>query len=120
MIFNVVSPLIATIDGESLKEAIKNFIKINHSLNITNMIIKDQSSNIEAQIKYYQKNGRNKVGINMFPLDANYPIPMVNNMYMPNNIIQSNIDLWPLSPLPMSPYGLTSFIPTVVKIPTNL
>jgi hypothetical protein len=48
MIFNVVSPIIATIDGDSLKEAVKNFIKINHSLNITNMIIKDQSNNIEG------------------------------------------------------------------------
>jgi hypothetical protein len=119
MIFNVVSPIIATIDGDSLKEAVKNFIKINHSLNITNMIIKDQSNNIEARIKYYQQDGRNKVGINMFPINSNY-LPIASNTYIPNNIIQPSMSLWPLSPLPISPFGLSSFIPSVVKIPLNL
>ena len=50
MIFNIVSPIVATIDGDSVKDAVKNFIKINHNLNITEMIIKDQSRNIQAKI----------------------------------------------------------------------
>ena len=54
MIFNVVSPIVATIDGDSLKDAIKNFIKINHNLNITEMIIRDQSNNVRANINYYK------------------------------------------------------------------
>lgn len=131
MIFNIVSPLVATIDGDSLKDAIKNFIKINHNLNITDMIIKDQSNNIQARIKYYKEDGRNKVGINMFPVGLNYPIPIVtNDTYIPPTLmsptlmsptfINPNSNLWPLSPIPLSPFGLNSFIPSVIKIPTNL
>lgn len=121
MIFNIVSPIVATIDGDSLKDAIKNFIKINHNLNITDMIIRDQSNNIQARIKYYKEDGRNKVGINMFPVGLNYPIPIItNNTYIPQTIIDPTSSLWPLSPIPLSPFGLTSFIPSVVKIPTNL
>jgi hypothetical protein len=104
MIFNVVSPMVINIDGDSLKDAIKNFIKINHNLNITNMIIKDQSKNIEARIQYYQQDGRNKVGINMFPINSNY-LPIATNTYVPTNM--------------RVPHGVMPFIPTVVNIPIN-
>ena len=121
MIFNVVSPIVATIDGDSLKDAIKNFIKINHNLNITEMIIRDQTNNIQAKIKYYKEDGRNKVGINMFPVGLNYPIPIVtNDTFIPQSVIQPPTNLWPLSPIPLSPLGFAPFVPSVVKIPTNL
>ena len=121
MIYNVVSPLVATIDGNSLKDAIKNFIKFNHNLNITEMIIKDQSNNIRANINYYKHDGRNKVGINMFPVGLDYPIPIVtNDIFIPQRLIEQPTNLWPLSPIPLSPVGLTQFIPTVINIPTNL
>jgi hypothetical protein len=120
MIYKVISPIVATIDGDSLKEAVKNFIKINHNLNINNMIIKDQSTNYEAKIKYYQQDGRNKVGINMFPINSNY-LPIANDTFIPNNIIEPNMSIFPLSPLsPLSPNGISSFIPSVVNIPLNL
>ena len=119
MIFNVVSPIVATIDGDSLKDAIKNFIKFNHNMNIREMIIRDQSNNVRANINYYKQDGRNKVGINMFPVGLDYPIPIVtNDTYIPPRLIEQPLNLWPLSPIPLSPYG--PFIPSVINIPTNL
>jgi hypothetical protein len=121
MIFNVVSPIVATIDGDSLKDAIKNFIKFNHNMNIREMIIRDQSNNVRANINYYKQDGRNKVGINMFPVGLDYPIPIVtNDTYIPPRLIEQPLNLWPLSPIPLSPYGISSFIPSVINIPTNL
>lgn len=121
MIFNVVSPIVATIDGDSLKDAIKNFIKFNHNLNITEMIIKDQSNNIRANINYYKHDGRNKVGINMFPVGLNYPIPIVtNDTFIPPRLIEQPTNLWPMSPIPLSPVAFAPFVPSVIKIPTNL
>lgn len=121
MIFNVVSPIVATIDGDSLKDAIKNFIKFNHNMNIREMIIRDQSNNIRANINYYKQDGRNKVGINMFPVGLDYPIPIVtNDTFIPPRLVEQPVSLWPLSPIPLSPLGFTPFIPSVVNIPTNL
>ena len=110
MIFQVVFPFESTIYGDSFKEAVKNFVKLNHNLNITKMIIKDQSKQVEANINYYKEDGRNKVGINMFPVGLQYPIPIVtNDTYIPPGIM-------PMSPLPSTPLSLP-FIPTVINIP---
>ena len=114
MIFQVIAPFETTIYGDSFKEAIKNFIKINHNLNITEMIIKDQQRNIQAQIKYYEQDGRNKVGINMFPVGLQYPIPVVtNDTYIPPRIVES---FFPTSPMQIHTLSLP-FIPTVIDIP---
>ena len=115
MEFKIVFPFESSIYGDSFKEAIKNFIKINHNLQVTKMIVTDQSKNIEARVKYYQEDGRNKVGINMFPVGPNYPIPIVtNDTYIPPRFINPLVTpMLPISPLsPLSP-----FIPTVINIP---
>jgi hypothetical protein len=53
MIYQIVSPVVATIEGDSFKEAIKNYVKFNHNLNIRNLIIKDQSNHAyEAKLRY--------------------------------------------------------------------
>ena len=52
MEFKIVYPFESTIYGDSFKEAIKKFIKINHNLQINKMIVTDQTRNIQAQIKY--------------------------------------------------------------------
>jgi hypothetical protein len=31
MIFQILSPIVTSIEGDSLKEAIKNFVKVNHA-----------------------------------------------------------------------------------------
>jgi hypothetical protein len=108
MIFQVVYPFETNIYGDSYKEAIKNFIKLNRDLNITRMIIKDKSRQIEANFDYYTYDGRNKVGINMFPVSLQHPIPIVtDNNYIPPRVINPlplSPDLSPgLHPLPLSP-----------------
>jgi hypothetical protein len=76
MIYQIVSPIVATIEGDSFKEAIKNYVKFNHNLNIRNLIIKDQSNHAyEAKLRYYMQNERNKVGIDVYPYtNVSYPI----------------------------------------------
>ena len=101
MRFNIIAPIVTTIDGDSLKEAIKNFIKFNHRLNITNMIIKDQQNHINANIEYYKQDGRNKVGIDMYPISY----PFVNNYVQTPTMMSPNV------------YPNAPFIPTVIKIP---
>lgn len=121
MIFQVVFPFESTIYGDSFKEAVKNFIKLNHNLNITKMIVKDQSKQIEAKMNYYKEDGRNKVGINMFPVGLQYPTPIVtNDTFIPQQIVDgSQMPFFPLSPLSMSPVSPMSipFMPTVINIP---
>jgi len=115
MIFQIVYPFESTIYGDSFKEAIKTFIKLNHNLNVSKMIISDQSKHIQANINYYKEDGRNKVGINMFPVGLQYP----NSV--PIRMTDSSLfsPLMPLSPIPLSPVSTISmpFIPTVINIP---
>jgi hypothetical protein len=97
MLYQVISPFIYDIYGDSFKDAVKKIVKFKHDYDITEMIIKDQTKHFKAQIKYYQKNGINKVGINMYP-----HIPMINNSYNP-----------------YIPIGNNPYIPVVINIPTN-
>lgn len=67
MIYQVLSPVVMTVEADSFKEAVKNFVKLNHSLNINKIIIKDQNEHREAALEYFRQDGRNKVGINVYP-----------------------------------------------------
>jgi|UniRef100_A0A6C0ED92 hypothetical protein len=142
MIYQVLSPFASTVNADSFKEAIKNFVKLNHNLNINDLIIKDQSRHMTAKINYYKKDGRNKVGINMYPIN-NYSLPINSNTYIPTNVIMNQamispapmiasmplpiikdepisplLSMLPLSPLsPLSSVGSVPFIPSVINIP---
>jgi hypothetical protein len=135
MIYQVVYPITTSIYGDTFKEAIKNYIKLNHNLNISQMVVTDQTNHMQANIKYYQQDGRNRVGINMFPTSNTWPSMMVvnNDTYVPQNImpipsvaavvtapspfmpLQTNVinsSFFPLSPIsPVSP-----FVPLVPRI----
>ena len=75
MLFQIVQPFAADIYGDSFKEAVKNYVKFNHNLNITNMIIKDQSNHYDTRLRYYMENNKNKVGIDVYPYtNVSYPI----------------------------------------------
>ena len=87
MIFQIVSPFVTTIEGDSFKEAIKNYVKFNQNLNVTNLIIRDQADHYEARLRYYTENQKNKVGIDVYPYtnvdpynnfyqDASYVVPV--------------------------------------------
>tara|TARA_A100001015_G_C14522808_1_gene531050 strand:- start:10 stop:546 length:537 start_codon:yes stop_codon:yes gene_type:complete len=67
MPFQIVSPFVMTIDGSSLKSAIKNFVKVHHSLKLNNIIVADQDRHIKATFNYYKNDGRNRVGIDVYP-----------------------------------------------------
>jgi hypothetical protein len=126
MLFTISFPLEDTIDSDSFKDAIKKYININRNIKINQMIIADQSNRMRANIRYYTENGRDKVGINMFPIGWNYPISIVNsdrnNGYVAPRYLQTDSNVFlPISPLSptssiVSPI-MTPFIPTVINIP---
>lgn len=71
--FTIVSPVVMEIDGDSYKDAIKNFVKLNYALNLQRVIIQDRYNNYrEANIKYYKENDKKKVGIDIYPVPGIY------------------------------------------------
>tara|TARA_B100001093_G_C26769419_1_gene989367 strand:- start:1199 stop:1480 length:282 start_codon:yes stop_codon:yes gene_type:complete len=74
--YNVVSPIVTTVNATSLHSAIKLFAKTYRNMNINSMIIKDQNRHYKTKLRYYTNDGRNKVGINYYPLPLTY-VPMI-------------------------------------------
>ena len=136
MMYYIVYPFASTIYGDSFKEALKNFIKLNHTMNINRIIIKDQTNHMEANVNYYLQNGRNKVGINFYPIpypdeiysrndyvtDGTNSLKIINTDINPPlrlNVNKVTIDsLVPISPLPLSPVSIP-FVPTVIRLPNH-
>lgn len=115
MKIQIVSPIVSDIYGDSYKDAIKNFVKINHNMKLNNIIFKDQADHYKANLKYYMEDGRNKVGIDMYPI--NYNSMIINDTFLPSSQPLSPLFSHLMSPLsPMSPM-MTPFIPTVIEIP---
>jgi hypothetical protein len=57
MIFQVLSPIVSSINGDSLKEAIKNFAKVNYAYQFNNLLLADQINNrYQAKLNYYSIN----------------------------------------------------------------
>jgi hypothetical protein len=109
-IYQIVSPFTETIYGDSFKEAVKNYLKLNRNLNINHMILSDMNQRVRANFKYFNQDGRNKVGINMYPVDM-YGSPIINvvrsgkeEKYIPQNIM-------PVQPvaMPVMPVVSTTF-----------
>jgi hypothetical protein len=66
MIYQIVSPVVQTINGDSLKEAIKNFVKVNDMYSLNKLIVTDQQNAFyNANINYYKNNNKNKVKIDI-------------------------------------------------------
>jgi len=89
MYYQVISPFYTQIEGDTLAEAIKMFVKVNYNNQIRNMIIADQSNRYNASINYYSKNNKNKIGI-----EVNKDTGYVGNkdtsytVYPNNNVLQ--------------------------------
>lgn len=97
MLFQIVQPIVTDIYGDSFKEAIKNYVKLNYNANITNMVIKDQNNHYQTRLRYYQENNKNKVGIDVYPYtNMSYPI------IQPGPFIQSPSG--PFTQLPLGPF----------------
>lgn len=76
MQFKVLYPYPRVIESDSFKEAIKNYIKINHEYNINRLIIADQMKKRQAFIDYYSRKGINKANINISPFFGPVPTPL--------------------------------------------
>ena len=131
MLYQILSPVVATIDGNSFKEAVKNYVKLHHDINLNELIITDQMQHMKAQMKYYKEDTRNKVGINMFPI-SNYGLPVATDTFRPSNVIvppnfDANRNSYPFlpvqAPVPaLTPaadglFGISSLTPTSVMSP---
>jgi hypothetical protein len=81
MQFQVLYPYPQIILGDSFKNAVKNYIKINHDMTINRMIITDQIKKRQAMIDYYNRHGKYKAKINispfMGPIPSALPMPVV-------------------------------------------
>lgn len=91
MIFQVIEPFVVDIYGDSFKEAVKNYVKVNHAMNINRLIIKDQNDHYEARLRYYKENNKNKVGIDVYPYTNITPIAPIIPIVNPLPVIQSNV-----------------------------
>ena len=72
--YQILSPFVYDIYGDSFKDAVKNFIKINHNLNLQDIIIRDQANTqkYRADVRYYTQEGINKAGITMYPMQNSF------------------------------------------------
>ena len=86
MIFQILSPIVASIEGDSLKDAIKNFVKVNHAYQFNNFVLADQINKYNANINYYKQNNKNKIGISIQQADTNNSVGL--NVYPTNNLFQ--------------------------------
>lgn len=81
--YQILSPVQVDIMGDSVTDAIKKFIKMNHTLAINNLILQDADKHMYAKIRYFQNERKHKIGIDVYPT-----IPVNMNI---NN--QETIDL---------------------------
>lgn len=82
MYYQVLSPYFTQIEGDTLAEAIKMFVKVNYNNQIRNMIVADQTNKYNASINYYNKNNKNKIGIEINK-DTGYTVYPSNNGLQP-------------------------------------
>jgi len=85
MEFKIVFPVISTVYSDSFKDAIKQYIETNRAMNINQMIIHDRMNRMQANIRYYNQDGRSKMGINMFPVAPTLAMPFTPMVFnIPN------------------------------------
>jgi hypothetical protein len=127
MSFQVVYPLTMAIDGDSFKDAVKNFVKLNYELNLASIIITDQTRYMRANLDYYNKDNKDKVGIKLLP--TVWPLGGVMGVNTSTNEIMSPLNMWPYSPTisfdtteyPRSTFlDVTNFIPRIVPLVSTL
>jgi hypothetical protein len=82
MYYQVLSPFFTEIEGDTLAEAIKMFVKTNYANQIRNMIIADQMNKYNASITYYNKHNKNKIGIEINK-DPGYTVYPSNSYVQP-------------------------------------
>jgi len=71
MSYRVVYPIATSIDANDFSEAVKKFVKLNHFMNIEQLILTDQYKHMKANVNYYTENNNRKALINLSQMDAN-------------------------------------------------
>ena len=56
MSYRIVYPIATSIDANDFGEAVKKFIKLNHFMNIEQLILTDQYKHMRANVNYYKEN----------------------------------------------------------------
>ena len=68
MSYQIVYPFSYVINGETMKDAIKNYAKYNYDMNIHKLIVTDKINHMKAKMEYYSdENNNKKVKISMKP-----------------------------------------------------
>ena len=91
MIYYVVEPITMTINGDSFKDAVKNFVKMNYELSLTSLILTDHSRYMRADLNFYKEYKKRKVGISLFP--TVWPLTLSDD-----GEIRSPFNSWPYTP----------------------
>jgi hypothetical protein len=134
MIYQIVSPVIQTINGDSLKDAIKNFVKVNDAYRVNKIIVTDQqNAYYNATINYYKnKYNKNKakidiirnidnVGWNVYP--KNEPNILVSTPII-GSVLTNNTGIQPIvtarGAIPANSKGPILFPSLVAYPPTQL
>ena len=113
MIYQIVHPVIMSIDSESIKDAIKNYVKMNDRMNINHLIITDHINHYKAKMKYFKHDSKQKVGISIYP--TTWPLVIKND-----GEIISPLNTWPYTSsveYNTKEYPATTFIETPLFIP---
>ena len=61
-------PMYYVMDANTVKDAIKNYVKFHRNYEIGQIMMTDQMKHYKANLKYFKHDGRNKVGINVYPI----------------------------------------------------
>jgi hypothetical protein len=91
MLYTFLQPVQYVLNADSVNEAIKNYVKFHRFHNINKIMLKDQMTHYKANLKYFKYDGRNKVGINVYPMNT---VPIVNTPGVVNTAPYAN----PVSP----------------------
>ena len=114
MPFQIVSPFVMNINGTDLKSAVKNFVKLHHSLKINNMVVADQNRHMDVAFKYYKHDGRNKVGIDMYP--STQIVSATSSIMSPVSSFMSPVSSF-MSPVSSFMSPVSSFMSPVFRTP---
>ena len=90
MAFQILYPFPMTIDADSFKDAAKKFVKMNHNLNIANLIMADRLNHLrKVNIRRFVQGGKHKASLTILPFhqplvgfsskdpDTKYPAPLI-------------------------------------------
>ena len=110
MLYTFLQPVQYVMNADSVNEAIKNYVKFHRFHNISQIMLKDHEKMYKANLKYFKHDGRNKVGINVYP--TNPSITITSNI---NTDRTMPVGLTPAHFMPLSPVATRSNGATVVS-----